>query len=163
MAWKILATSMLKEMKLIYESPNNSSVTDIKLIVNNYSWDVVTIYVVGAPWWQIVWWELQRSATWVAVTEEERKQRTICVKELEQYERLIDDWLLIWDEDQIWWEAKTWTANIVLFGDVNAAWAEIEMLKWKVLAWTATAWDKEKLMLLTGWAYNYNVNNCSCP
>lgn len=163
MAGQILATSMLKDMKLIYQSPADSGITDIKLIVSTYSKDTITLYAVGAPWWQIVWWELQWIATWVAVTEEERKQRTICVKSLEQYERLIDDWLLIWDEDQIWWEAKVWTANIVLFGDVNAAWAEIETLKWKVLAWTATAWDKEKLMLLTGWAYNYNVNNCSCP
>lgn len=163
MAWQILATSMLKDMKLIYQSPIDSGITDIKLIVSTYSKDTITLYAVGAPWRAMVLWELQRSATWVAVTEEERKQRTICVKELEQYERLIDDWLLIWDEDQIWWEAKVWTANVVLFGDVNAAWAEIETLKWKVLAWTATAWDKEKLMLLTGWAYNYNVNNCSCP
>lgn len=163
MAWQILATSMLKDMKLIYQSPIDSGITDIKLIVSTYSKDTITLYAVGAPGWQIVWWELQWIATWVAVTEEERKQRTICVKSLEQYERLIDDWLLMWDEDQIWWEAKVWTANVVLFGDINAAWAEIETLKWKVLAWTATAWDKEKLMLLTGWAYNYNVNNCSCP
>lgn len=163
MAGQILATSMLKDMKLVYTAPADSWITDVKLIVSTYSNDVVTLYAVGAPGWQIVWWELQWIATWVAVTEEERKQRTICVKSLEQYERLIDDWLLIWDEDQIWWEAKVWTANVVLFGDVNAAWAEIETLKWKVLAWTATAWDKEKLMLLTGWAYNYNVNNCSCP
>lgn len=163
MAGQILATSMLKDMKLIYQSPIDSGITDIKLIVSTYSKDTITLYAVGAPGWQIVWWELQWIATWVAVTEQERRQRAICVKSLEQYERLIEDWLLIWDEDQIWWEAKVWTANVVLFGDVNLAWAEIETLKWKVLAWTATAWDKEKLMLLTGWAYNYNVNNCSCP
>lgn len=163
MAGQILATSMLKDMKLIYQSPTDSGITDVKIIVSTYSKDTIMLYAVWAPGRAIVWWELQWIATGVAVTEEEKRQRTICVKSLEQYERLVDDWLLIGDEDQIWWEAKVWTANVVLFGDVNSAWAEIELLKSKVLAWTATAWDKEKLMLLTGWAYNYNVNNCSCP
>lgn len=163
MAGQILATSILKDMKKIYEAPTDSGITDVKLILNTYSKDTVKVYTVWAPGRALVWWELQWSATWVAVTEAEKKQRAICVKELQQYERLVDDGLLIWDEDQIWWEAEIWTANVVLFGDINSAWAEIEDLKTKVLLWTATAADKEKLMLLTGWAYNYNVNNCSCP
>lgn len=163
MAWQILATSMLKDMKLIYESPNNSSITDIKLIVSNYSGDIITLYAVWAPWWKLSTWELQRDVTSVAVTEEEKRQRAICIKKLEQYERIIEDWLLIWDEDQIRWESTNGTSNIVIFGDINLAWAEIEVLKAKVLAWTATAWDKEKLMLLTWWAYQINTNNCNCP
>lgn len=165
MAGKILATSMLWDIKKIYQCPTDSGITDVKMIINTYSKDTVKVYTVWAPGWALVWWELQWSATWVAVTEEEKKQRAICVKELQQYERLVDDWLLIWDEDQIWWEAETWVANIVLFGDINSAWAEIEDLKTKVLLWTATAADKEKLMLLTWWAYqiNNNTNNCSCP
>jgi len=163
MAWQILATSMLKDMKKIYTSPPSSWITDVKIIVSNYSSDTIKLYAVGAPWWNLVWWKLQWIATWVDVTEEEIKQRAICIKKLEQYERLIEDWLLIWDEDQIWWESVNWTSNIVMFGDVNLAWAEIETLKSKVLAWTATVWEKEKLMLLTGWAYQINTNNCNCP
>lgn len=165
MAWQILATSMLGNIKKIYISPPSSSITDVKLIVSNYSSDTITIYAVGAPWRKLSTWELQRDATSIPVTEEERKQRAICIKKLEQYERLIEDWLLIWDEDQIRWESTNWTSNIVIFWDINLAWAEIETLKAKVLAWTATAADKEKLMLLTGWAYqiNNNTNNCSCP
>lgn len=163
MAGQILATSMLKDIKKIYSAPTNSGITDVKIIISTYSTDTVKLYAVGAPWRKISWWELQRDATSIAVTEDEKKQRTICVKKLEQYERLIDDWLLIGDEDQIWWEAEVWTANVVMFGDINSAWAEIETLKSKVLAGTATAADKQKLMILLGGAYNYNVNNCNCP
>lgn len=168
MAWQILATHTIQwpqwDIHKVYQAPINSGVTDAKMIINNYSPDNIVVYSVWAPWRQLVGSDLQWIWTWITVTEEEKKQRALYRWELEQYDRVEIDWLLLWDEDQIRAEWKIWICNLVLFGDIDTTAARVEELKWLVLAGTATAADKEELMLLSWGAYviQSNVNNCSC-
>jgi hypothetical protein len=167
MAWQILATHTIDwvqwDVQKIYQAPADSGITDGKLIINNYSPDNIVVYSVWAPWWEIVWNDLNW-IWWALVSEAERKQRALFRGELKQYDSEVIDWLLLWDEDQIRAEWKSWICNVVLFGDLNSTAARVEELKGKVLLWTITVWEKEELMLLSWWAYviQNNTNNCSC-
>ena len=166
MAWQILATHTIDwaqwDIQKVFQAPADSGITDGKLIINNYSPDNIVVYSVWAPWWELVWGILQW-IWWGEVSEEDRKQRALFIWDLVQYERVIEDGILLWDEDQIWAEWKHWICNIVLFGDIDSTAARVEELKLLVLAWTITDAEKEELMLLSWWAYQVNINTNSCP
>ena len=165
MAWKILATAIIDtSIKKVYESPADSGVTHWKIVISNYSPDIVTVYMVWTPWWDLTWWELTWVWSWTPVTFDDKKRRILYKWELKQYERFVEDNLMFGDENQIRAEWEKGICNIIIFGDLDVAAAEVEVLKGKVLAWTATSGEKEKLMLLSWGAYNVNnnVNNCNC-
>ena len=168
MAWQILATYTIEwpqwNIEMVYQAPENSGITQWKLVVNNFSDDMVIVYLVWWPWRELVWWVLQW-VWWSEVTEEERKQRILYWWNLKRYERFVEDWLMFWDLDQIWAEWKIGVSNIEVRWDLDIWAYRKEELKEKVLLWTATAADKQELMLLSWWAYvvQNNTNNCSCP
>lgn len=168
MAWQIVATyNFPKEiLEKIYEVPAWAGISNLKIVVNNYKSinkdDTITIYTVWWPWRYLSWSLLKRVGSWTDVTDDEKEQRMLYRWTLKNLERYVEENLYFWDLDQIWWYSYWWNSNLICYWDVESTSVYIETLKWKVVDWTITAWEKEQLALLMWWSYNYNENNCNC-
>ena len=156
-------------MAMSYQVPVGTWISSLKLIVNNYGWvnkdDTIILRAVWEQWWQYNSWTLEWIATWIAVTDEEKDQRQIFRWVLKDYERYIEDQLFLWSWDQIRVYSTHWYCNLMMFWSMDPQEDIVDTLKWKVVDWTATTADKEKLALLTWGIYvvQNNTNNCSCP
>jgi len=172
MAWQLIRTYTLprNSIELFYQVPDDFDITRWKFMVNNYigNWksDTVTIRAVGEIWRYMDNWTLKRTQTWNVVTQEDMDRRQLFRWKLDDYERYVEDHISLWDGDQIRTTSTQWYCNMMLVWELNHAWSLIEDLKDKVIDWSATQADKEKLALLSWWIYviqtNNNTNNCSC-
>jgi hypothetical protein len=173
MAWEIINTHTFKknQMYLAYSVPVDTWIDEVKVVVNNYFWagkeDTIIIWFVWWPWRALVWWVLQRVATWAVVSDDEKNQRQLFRWTLQDYERYVEENLTLWDEDQIRTRSKQWYCNMITFWEVQVWAVRANTLKWLVIAGTATEAEKQELALLTAGWYNINnnncTNNCSCP
>jgi hypothetical protein len=89
---------------------------------------------------------------------------------IQKAENLIKDKIFMNTWDSIVVQSAKWKSSFMAFGELDMRqvanqWFEHEIviLKNKVVAGTDTPGDREKLMLLTWWAYVIQTNTNSCP
>ena len=134
----------------LYSVPIDASCNEVVIYASNtsQSWQSDYIWI-----WTHIQGEAHDDTDYTAIA---------LYQEIKGWQTTKFDWIKLADWDSIRVYSNSWLVNFTAYGDEILA---IAWLKAKVIAGTASGADKEKLMLLTWWAYviQTNTNNCNCP